>query len=176
MVGGDGESDHARWGETQRALAALRRQLGVDDQVVFCGRKSQAELRQYYNAADMVLVPSRSESFGLVALEALACGRPVLATATDGLRWVLDEGRYGHLVPCDDVDAMASAITSLLGSEPERAHLATTALARARTLSWDALGTAMFDQYRILLAKQAEETPDCFGRSASEWCLTASKA
>ena len=95
IVGGpsgvDGEAELAR-------TRALVEQLGVEDRVRFVPPQPHAQLAEYYRAADVCLVPSRTESFGLVALEAAACGTPVVAASVGGLRSLVDDARTGFLV------------------------------------------------------------------------------
>lgn len=157
IIGGGAEGQEDLWGESQRELAQLRAGLGLQNQVIFCGRQSQALLRHYYCAADMVIVPSRSESFGLVALEALACARPVIATAADGLRWVLGDGRFGRLVPLHDVEALASAVTDLVADEALRGRLAAMARVRAMALSWESVGATVAGLYRSVAVAQTSQ-------------------
>ncbi len=93
IVGGD---DHDT--PEAKSLRELSRQHGLQDRVTFLGRVPQEKLPAYYSAADLLVVPSRYESFGLVALESLACGTPVVATRVGAMERILREGETGHLV------------------------------------------------------------------------------
>jgi glycosyltransferase involved in cell wall biosynthesis len=95
-----------------RELRDLVKNLGLDSSVRFEG--FQADPSSYFLSADLVLVPSRSESFGLVALEALIHGRPVVASAVGGLPEIVVDGLTGRLVAADDPAALAEAVMSLL--------------------------------------------------------------
>ncbi|NDI16294.1 MAG: glycosyltransferase, partial [Actinobacteria bacterium] len=90
----------------------------------------------YYRAADVVLVPSRSESFGLVALEASACGTPVVATAVGGLLSLVDEGVNGFLVPGRDVETFARRTAEILANPLLAARMSDAAVARSERYSW----------------------------------------
>ena len=93
-------------------------------------------LSTYYRAADVSLVPSRSESFGLVALEAAACGVPVVASAVGGLVSLVDDGRTGVLVDGRDPDAYAAAVAKLLDDPVAAAGMGAAAVQRARRYTW----------------------------------------
>ena len=93
-------------------------------------------LSTYYRAADVVLVPSRSESFGLVALEAAACGVPVVAAAVGGLRTLIDHGETGFLVEQRDPSAFATAVRSLLADPAMAARMGADAARRAQGYTW----------------------------------------
>src|SRR5262249_41346384 len=95
-------------------LAARR---GVSDFVQFVGKQPQSEIRDYLSLADLFLLPSQSESFGLSALEAMACEVPVIATRVGGIPEVVEEGGCGHLFDIGDVDGMAAAALRLLNDE-----------------------------------------------------------
>ena len=99
------------------ALAALVDELGLGDRVVFVPPQPHELLSTYYRAADVCLVPSRSESFGLVALEAAACGTPVVASDVGGLSSLIDHGRTGYLVEDPTPEAFAAWVRQIL-AEP----------------------------------------------------------
>jgi D-inositol-3-phosphate glycosyltransferase len=102
-------------------LHALAEELGVGDRVLWVAPQPHADLADWYRAADVCVVPSRTESFGLVALEAAACGTPVVAAAVGGLRALVDDGRTGFLVPGRTAEEYAAPVARLLG-DPELAH------------------------------------------------------
>ena len=131
-------------------LMELAVALGVADRVMLFPPQPQERLADFYAAADVVLVPSRSESFGLVALEAEACGTPVIAAAVGGLRTVVQDGRTGFLVeghdPADHAEQMLRvirepALQSALGAEGAR---------RALRFTWDATTEAVRGVYEEL--------------------------
>jgi D-inositol-3-phosphate glycosyltransferase len=117
-------------------LEVLVDELDVRGQVRFVPPQPHHLLSTYYRAADVVLVPSRSESFGLVALEAAACGVPVVASAVGGLLTLVDHGHSGFLVPGRDPDAFAAYTTEILDNGLLAAQMATHGAARARQYTW----------------------------------------
>jgi glycosyltransferase involved in cell wall biosynthesis len=92
----------------------LAARLGVADQVIFAGQQPQSMIREYLSIADLLLLPSQSESFGLVALEAMACEVPVIATRVGGLPELIDDGVTGLLFGVGDLDAMSAGAIRLL--------------------------------------------------------------
>jgi D-inositol-3-phosphate glycosyltransferase len=128
-------------------LADLAGRLGIADLVRFQPPVPQPELVDWYRAASLVVVPSYSESFGLVAAEAQACGTPVVATAVGGLRTAVADGRSGVLVSGHDPAVWAEAIGDLVRN-PLRAHeLSRGALVQATRFGWDVTVDAMLDVY-----------------------------
>jgi D-inositol-3-phosphate glycosyltransferase len=93
-------------------------------------------LSTYYRAADVVLAPSRSESFGLVALEAAACGIPVVASAVGGLLSLIEDGRTGRLIDGRNPTDYARAVAEILGDRSMRARMSAAAVERARWYTW----------------------------------------
>jgi len=121
--------------ETRRATALVD-ELGLHDRVRFVPPQPHHILSTYYRAADVVLAPSRSESFGLVALEAAACGVPVVASAVGGLISLVDDGRTGRLIDGRDPADFARAVSEILGDDRVRAAMRGAAVARARNYTW----------------------------------------
>jgi len=102
----------------ERAEAeAVATRLNVSDDVIFAGQQPQSMIREYLSIADLLLLPSQSESFGLVALEAMACEVPVIATRVGGLPELVEDGASGLLFPVGDVNAMAAGAISLLSNQ-----------------------------------------------------------
>jgi D-inositol-3-phosphate glycosyltransferase len=149
IVGGPSGSGHR---DEVARLMDLATALGVADRVVLFPPQPQSRLADFYAAADVVLVPSRSESFGLVALEAQACGTPVVAAAVGGLRHVVDDGETGRLVEGHDPADHAERVLELLRDEAEARRMGEAALARSLRFSWDATAADMLGVYRELLA------------------------
>ena len=128
-------------------LKELTTWLGIDDVVRFAPPVSRAELPQWYRASDLVVVPSYSESFGLVALEAQACGTPVVATAVGGLRTAVADGISGVLVDGHDPKAWSSVIARLLQEPQRRVLLSMGAIEHASHFGWDATARGTLDIY-----------------------------
>jgi D-inositol-3-phosphate glycosyltransferase len=133
-------------------LHALRRELGIGDMVTFMGAQDQDALPYYYSAAEMVVMPSDYESFGMVALEAMACGTPVIASDVGGLAHLVKHGRTGYRVPARDPGALADKITRLLSDTGLRMRMGHRAACWAEGYSWSLIADRMEDMYAELLA------------------------
>jgi len=135
-------------------LMELAADIGVSDRVVFFPPQPHERLADFYSAAEVVLVPSRSESFGLAALEAEACGTPVIAAATGGLRYVVIDGQTGFLVEGHDPSDYADRILRILSDPVLATRLSKGALRHAGRFSWDATAADIRGVYRELLARR----------------------
>ena len=136
-------------------LMRLAARSGVGDRVIFFPPQPHDRLADFYSAAEAVLVPSRWESFGLVALEAQACGTPVIAAAVGGLRDVVVDGHTGVLVEGHDPGAYASAIVRLFGDPRRAGRMRRAAVRHAGLFSWDATAAGIRDVYRELVDRRA---------------------
>lgn len=137
-------------------LDNLARALGIRDVVRFDPPAKQEQLAHWYRAADVTVVPSYNESFGLVAVESQACGTPVVATAVGGLRTAVDHNVSGILVQGHDPIDYAEALTRLLFDADERRRLSTGALLHARQFGWEQTAAATLDVYTDAIAATRE--------------------
>lgn len=138
-------------------LRQLVRTLGVEDVVHLHPPVSQARLADWYRAADLTVVPSYSESFGLVALESQACGTPVVGSSVGGLRTAIDHGRSGILVSGHQPSDWARSMTELLDDPARLAKLGAGAVEHARRFGWDATAGTMLDVYAEACAQRRIE-------------------
>lgn len=133
-------------------LQHLTRQLGVDSMIEFLGAKDQQLLPYYYAASDAVIMPSDYESFGMVALEAMACGAPVIASEVGGLAYLVRDGVTGYLVPVRDSDALARRILFLMQNPDQRYDMGNMAAKVAEEYTWSAIADQLlkiFDEVAL---------------------------
>lgn len=150
-VGGPSGADgDAEWHRVQRLVASR----GLGDRVTFVPPVPHHLLSTYYRAADMVVVPSRSESFGLVALEAAACGIPVVASDVGGLRTVVRHDETGFLVDGSDPSDMAGRVAELLAHPARAAAMGRAAAAGARDYSWSTTAARLRRLYADLAVRE----------------------
>jgi D-inositol-3-phosphate glycosyltransferase len=138
--------------ESER-LARLVGELGLTERVVFLPPQPHDALADFYRAADVCVVPSRSESFGLVALEAAACGTPVVAAAVGGLRSLVDDGVTGFLVDGHEPADYATPLSILLDAPLRAAEMGEAAVARSGRYSWSITAARLRRLYGDLVAR-----------------------
>lgn len=154
VVGGPSGPD----GPTEAAKAErVAEEYGVVDRITWQPPQPHHLLSTWYRAADVVLVPSRSESFGLVALEAAACGTPVVASAVGGLTTLVDHGRTGYLVEGRDPAAFAHCVDQLLDNPALGAAMGAAAAERARNFTWSTTAARLRRLYSDLTARSLVE-------------------
>jgi D-inositol-3-phosphate glycosyltransferase len=156
IVGGSepGQAD----GLERDRIEQLTEALGIRESVIFAGRIGHDVLPVYYTAADVSVIPSHYEPFGLVAIEAMACGTPVVASDVGGLRFTVLPEETGLLVLPQDVDGFATAIGRILGDELWAKKLRKRATERVQqNFSWSSVGAQLSDLYRRLLAQSLSD-------------------
>jgi glycosyltransferase involved in cell wall biosynthesis len=151
LVVGTGENAGAL--DQTAQLTRLTHELNLDRMVRFLGRLSVERLLDAYAAADVFALPSSSEAQGIVALEAMACGLPVIASAVGGLVSTIEDQASGFLVPSGDVEALATRLADVLGDPTRRAAIGATArLAVERRFGWAQAVAATAEVYREVVA------------------------
>jgi D-inositol-3-phosphate glycosyltransferase len=140
-----------------RGLHDLVDARGVGDHVHFVDPQPHELLSSYYRAADVCIVPSRSESFGLVALEAAACGTPVVASAVGGLTTLVDHGHTGFLVDDPDPAAYAAAVRRVFAEPLAPERLSTASVLRARLYTWRAAARTLVELHDELASGRLVE-------------------
>ena len=154
IIGGDPWADDLD-GEMAR-LQQLRTDLGIHDLVTFLGAKDQNILPNYYAAAEVVVMPSHYESFGMVALEAMAMGTPVIASEVGGRAYLVQDGLNGFHVPSRDPEALAERIYELLTNHECRNYLGIQAREYAQQYAWPRIVDRMMDVYADVVGERRE--------------------
>ncbi|MEG3439948.1 glycosyltransferase family 1 protein [Pannus brasiliensis CCIBt3594] len=157
IIGGGsrpGQSD----GKERERIESIVRELGLADNIRFPGRLDPATLPYYYAAADVCAVPSHYEPFGLVAIEAMACRTPVIASDVGGLQYTVVDGETGRLVPAKDEEKFAEAIDEIVLNPGRREEMGENARSRVvDRFSWDAVATRLDALYTSQIRKLYRE-------------------
>jgi D-inositol-3-phosphate glycosyltransferase len=158
IIGGDPKPDaELELAELER-LKKLQAELNISDLVTFLGAKDQDNLVYYYSGAAMVVMPSHYESFGMVAIEAMACGTPVVASDVGGLTFSIEDGYNGFLVPGRDPQALANKIILLLKHPILREQLSEQARTWVARYSWVNIAEELREIFEQTLAEYKNES------------------
>jgi D-inositol-3-phosphate glycosyltransferase len=149
IVGGDLDERGAPVGPLALVAEGIA-DRGIAAHFRLVGSQPQNDLPLFYSAADVVAVPSRYESFGLVAVEALACGAPVVASRAGGLRFTIDEGVAGLLVKPQSPTALADGLAAVLTDDALRAKMAANARHSVERYDWPNVASQVMHVYRRL--------------------------
>ena len=147
IIGGDPSDEPSAVNVEMERLKRLRAELGIGELVVFMGAQDQDTLNVHYSAAEVVVMPSYYESFGMVALEAMACGTPVIASKVGGLAFTVQDGVTGFLVPDRDPETLAGKIASILHDPALRQRLGAQATRWAQRYSWPTVADQIVTLY-----------------------------
>ncbi len=151
VIGGDPTASPEQMSAEMARLQTLCQELCMDDMVVFLGKRGQDTLPYYYSAAEVLVMPSHYESFGMVALEAMACGTPVVASQVGGLAFLVQDGVTGFTVPDGDSEALCNRLTRLLDQPELRAQMARAAAETASGYAWENIARQLIEVYTSLL-------------------------
>ncbi|GAB4401808.1 MAG: glycosyltransferase [Anaerolineales bacterium] len=157
VIGGDPNVSPQAMTVEMARLQEMRRQYDLQDVVAFLGRRGQDTLPYYYSAATAVVVPSHYESFGMVALEAMACGTPVVASQVGGLAFLVQDGQTGYHVPVGEPEALADRLTALVSNPTLQQNMGRQAAEFARDYDWHIIATRIQQLYEGLLGQGARD-------------------
>jgi D-inositol-3-phosphate glycosyltransferase len=161
IVGGASDQQPEQWNTEQTRLDQIRHELGIAHAVKFVGARPQSQLSLYHAAADVVTMPSHYESFGMAALEAMASGRPVIATNAGGPATIITHEFNGLLTPPDNAPELANHLAAILLNPHMAYQIGTAARQRAERYGWSNIGCDILDIYRTALRHQRETTHAC---------------
>lgn len=151
IVGGDPEESELSVNAEMARLQNLVKSLGVRDFVLFLGKRDQESLPYYYSAADVVVVPSHYESFGMVALEAMACGTPVVASQVGGLAFLVQDGITGFVIPDGEPEILGNRLKEIILNADLRDRLGQQAHLLAQSYSWERIAGEIRSVYLEVL-------------------------
>jgi D-inositol-3-phosphate glycosyltransferase len=149
IVGGD-DSDQGE----MKDLVEKCYQLGLEDSIIFSGRIKQEDLAYYYSAADITVMPSYHESFGLVALESMACGTPVIAGDVGGLNRIIQHGKTGYLLKGDVTLSLICRLKRFLNGECSKLLPASIIRASISPYCWSKIADQILQEYRDLIKQR----------------------
>jgi D-inositol-3-phosphate glycosyltransferase len=151
VIGGNLELEAEDTTTEMARLQELTGRYGLEGMVTFLGKRSQDTLPYYYSAAEAVVVPSHYESFGMVALEAMACGTPVVASQIGGLAYLVQDGETGFTVPTNDPAGLADRLIALIADPELRQRLGKQAAEFAKEYGWNIIARRIVSVYEDLL-------------------------
>lgn len=142
----------------QRRITKMVKELGLTNRVLFVEPQPHEKLVNWYRAADVLLMPSRSESFGLVALEAAACGLPVVASEVGGLQTIVENGLSGYLINDRDPWSYAAHVSKIIDDSGKAEEMSEEAVERSKLFTWSVTAARI---RRICLDLQSRSLVDC---------------
>jgi D-inositol-3-phosphate glycosyltransferase len=153
IIGGDPGASPEEMSAEMARLQKLCDDLGLDQSVVFLGQRDQDKLPYYYSAAEVVVMPSHYESFGMVALEAMACGTPVIASEVGGLAYLVRDGETGFTIPDQEPEELCDKISWLLNDQELHETMSARAVEYAQDYAWEKIAKQIVEVYEGLLKK-----------------------
>ncbi len=158
IIGGDPDTSSADMTAEMTRVQQLCDDLALGKLVAFLGKRGQDTLPYYYSAAEAVVMPSHYESFGMVALEAMACGTPVVASQVGGLAYLVQDGVTGYTVPDGDPDVLCERLQAILDNTDLRRTLGIQAAAYAINYAWDRIAQQVMSVYEEVVGRGKVES------------------
>jgi len=156
IIGGEPSANPQQMSAEMTRLQKLCEELCLGQDVVFMGKRDQDKLPYYYSAAEVLVMPSHYESFGMVALEAMACGTPVIASDVGGLGFLVQNGETGYTVPSGDPAVLCDKLSMLLNDAGLRETMGEHAAEYAQSYTWDKIASQIVNVYEALHDRENE--------------------
>ena len=154
IIGGEPDASPQQMSVEMARLQKLCDELALDQTVVFLGKRGQDTLPYYYSAAEVLVMPSHYELFGMVALEAMACGTPVIASEVGGLGFLVQNGETGYTIPNGDPDVLCDKLSMILNNAGLRETMGRRAAEYAQSYTWDKIAAQIINVYQALQNKE----------------------
>jgi D-inositol-3-phosphate glycosyltransferase len=151
IIGGNPAANPQDMTMEMTRLQKMCDELAMGQMVIFLGKRGQDTLPYYYSAAEVLVMPSHYESFGMVALEAMACGTPVIASEVGGLAYLVRDGETGFTIPSSEPDKLCEKLSWLLSDPHLHRTMGLRAAEYARSYSWDKIAPQVVDVYEEVL-------------------------
>ncbi|NUQ84216.1 MAG: glycosyltransferase [Anaerolineales bacterium] len=151
IIGGDPSASREQMTAEMARLQKLCDELAMGQTVVFLGMRDQDKLPYYYSAAEVLVMPSHYESFGMVALEAMACGTPVIASEVGGLAYLVRDGETGFTIPDQEPEKLCEKISWLLNDPELHESMSRRAVEYAQDYAWEKIAKQIVETYRGLI-------------------------
>lgn len=159
IIGGEPDAAPEQMSAEMARIQKLCNDLCLGQMVAFLGKRGQNSLPYYYSAADVLVMPSHYESFGMVALEAMACGTPVIASQVGGLAFLVQDGITGYHVPYDDPEALCHRLERLLYDSALRAQMGRQATQYAQNYAWEKIAEQIITLYQEMIVRASLPLP-----------------
>ena len=159
IIGGDPDVSEEEMTAEMVRLKELCERYGLGELVTFLGKRDQDTLPYYYSAAEAVIMPSQYESFGMVALEAMACGTPVVVSEVGGLAFLVRDGVTGYMVPASDPEALAEKLRAIISDQDLHQRMGEQAAEFAQGYDWHLIAEQIVDLYKDVLESPQAAIP-----------------
>ena len=156
IIGGDPSASPEQMTAEMARLQKMCDDLWLDQSVVFLGMRDQDKLPYYYSAAEVVVMPSHYESFGMVALEAMACGTPVIASEVGGLAYLVRDGETGFTIPAEEPETLCEKLSWLLNDKALHDKMSGQAAEYAQDYAWEKIATQIAEVYKDLVPEESK--------------------
>jgi len=158
IIGGDPDASPEEMNAEMARLQDMVEELNIENLVIFLGKQDQKMLPYYYSSAEVVVMPSYYESFGMVALESMACGTPVVASQVGGLAFLVRDQETGFVVPSNDIETMANRLVQIIKHKELQQKLGRQSAVYAKNYDWKIISEKIYEVYHQEIKKNRPDS------------------